>query len=415
MDHGSFQSQERLDSWKEIASYLKRDRRTAQRWERERGLPVHRIPGYKRSAVFAFVEELELWLSGHADKSWRQSASDFPQGPRQREWGPARDRSYPVNAEAHQEYLKGRYFWNKRGGGQIRRAIEHFRAAIRLDQDYALAYVGVAEAFLVLGYHTSMPTAEAYAEAKRAVLKALEIDPDLAEAHASLACIKAGHDWDLPGALQAFEHALALEPGYATTHQWYAEHLACVGRVDQAVAEARRALKLDPTSLAINASAGLVLGQARRHEESVAQLKGALEIDKNFGTAHWLLGDVYLEMGRFEAAIKEHGLAAVLRGEPGQAAEARSVALSGAFRKGGEDAYWSKRLELAAAAAEPSSYELAMLYAKLEKTEAAVEHLKATYQRRDYNLLYLGISPAFDTLHNHPAVKGLMKRIGLPN
>ena len=113
------------------------------------------------------------------------------------QWGrkPARDRSYPVNAEAYQEYLKGRYFWNKRTGADLRKAIEHFRAAIRLDADYALAYVGVAEAYLVLGAYTSMPTGETYAEAKQAVMKALQLDPDLAEAHASLAAIKAGDDW----------------------------------------------------------------------------------------------------------------------------------------------------------------------------------------------------------------------------
>jgi serine/threonine protein kinase/TolB-like protein len=333
------------------------------------------------------------------------------------QWGrrPARDRSYPVNAEAYQEYLKGRYFWNKRTGSDLRKAIEHFRAAIRLDADYALAYVGVAEAYLVLGVYTPMPTGEAYAEAKKAVLKALELDPELAEAHASLATIKAGDDWDLPGALEEFAEAVRLKPNYATAHQWYAEHLACAGREDQAVAEARRALELDPISLVINTSTGLVLSQARRHQEAVVQLKRTLEIDKNFALAHRLLGDVYLEEGKFEPAIEEHGLAAVLGGEAAQAAEARSAALSGAFRQGGEAAYWRKRLELASAAAEPSPYEQAMLHARLGETQAAVECLKAAYQRRDYNLLYLHINPAFHSLRSHPEVGDLRKRIGLPD
>jgi serine/threonine-protein kinase len=331
------------------------------------------------------------------------------------QWGrrATRDRSYPVNAEAYQEYLKGRYFWNKRTGSDIRKAIEHFRAAIRLDADYALAYVGVAEAYLILGYYTSMPTSEAYAEAKQAVLKALELDPELAEAHASMAAVKAGDGWDLEGALEEFAQAVRLKPNYATAHQWYAEHLVGPGREDQAIGEARRALELDPLSLVINTSVGLVLGQARRYEEAVAQFKRTLEIDKNFGLAHRLLGDVYLEEGKFEPAIEEHGLAAVLGGEPAETAEARSAALRNAFRQGGEAAYWRKRLELSSGAAEPSPYELAMLHARLGETEAAMECLQQAFERRDYNLFYLGTSPAFDPMRGYPVVADLMKRVGL--
>lgn len=332
------------------------------------------------------------------------------------QWGrkPKHDRSAPVSHQAYQEYLKGRYCWNKRTGDDIRKAIEHFRAAIRLDADYALAYVGVAEAYLVLGYYTPMPTSETYVQAKAAVLKALELDPDLAEAHASLAAIKAGDDWDLAGALEEFAHAVRLKPNYATAHQWYAEHLVCAAREDQAIAEARRALELDPISLIANASTGLVLAQARRYDEAAAQLQKTLEIDKNFAMAHRFLGDVQVAQGGFEAAIEEHALAAVLGGEPAAAAEVRSAALRAAFREGGEAGYWRKRLELAAGAAEPSSYELALLHARLGETEAAVECLQRAFERRDYNLLYLRTNPAFDGLRSHPAVAGLMKQVGLP-
>ncbi|MDP9264296.1 MAG: protein kinase [Acidobacteriota bacterium] len=331
------------------------------------------------------------------------------------QWGrkAARDRSYPVSAEAYQEYLKGRYFWNKRTGSDLRKAIEHFRAAIRLDADYALAHVGVAEAYLVLGYYTSMPTSEAYAEAKQAVLKALELDPNLAEAHAAMAAVKAGDGWDLEGALQEFAEAVRLKPNYATAHQWYAEHLACAGQKDQAVAEARRALELDPLSLVINTSTGLVLAQARRYEEAVVQLRKTLEIDKNFGLAHRLLGDVFLEQGRFEPAIEEHGLAAVLGGEPAEAVEARSAALRNAFRQGGAAAYWRQRLEVASAAPEPSQYELAMLHARLGETQSTADCLQQAFERRDYNLFYLGTSPAFDPMRGYPIVADLMKRVGL--
>ena len=331
-------------------------------------------------------------------------------------WGrrPLRDRSYPVNAEAYQEYLKGRYFWNKRTGGDILKAIGYFQDAIRLDPEYGLAYVGVAEAYLILGFYTSMPTSEAYAEAKKSVLKALELDPDLAEAHASLAAIKAGDDWDLAGALQGFAHAVRLKPNYATAHQWYAEHLVCAGREGQAIEEARRALELDPISLVINTSVGLVLTHARRFEEAVAQFQKTLEIDKNFAMAHRLLGVALQHRGEFEAAIEEHRLAGVLGGEPAEAAEARAAALRDAFCQGGEAGYWCKRLELAAGSPEPSPYQLAVFHARLGQTDTAVEYLRTAFEQRDYNLLYLRTNPAFDSLRRHPAVADLMKRLGLP-
>ncbi|MGH9492665.1 MAG: TPR end-of-group domain-containing protein, partial [Terriglobales bacterium] len=338
---------------------------------------------------------------------------------------PVRDRSYPGNAEAYQEYLKGRYFWNKRTGEDIRQAIEHFQAAIRLDPGYALAHVGVAEAYIVLGVYSSVPVRDAYAEAKAAALKALELDPDLAEAHASLAAIKAGHDWDLPGALQGFARALRLKANYATAHQWYAEHLVCVGREDQAIEEARLALELDPVSLVINTSLGLVLTMARRFDEALAQLQKTVEMDRNFAMAHRLLGDVYLEQNQFELAIEKHRLAAVLAGEAPAAAEARSSALLSAYQQGGPTSYWRKQLELVQRDLESTAssgdapllslYHLAGLHARLGETEAAVQSLEAACDRRDYSVLSLRTNPAFDSLRSHPAVAKLMRRLGLPD
>jgi serine/threonine-protein kinase len=341
------------------------------------------------------------------------------------QWGRrrARDRSYPVNAEAYQEYLKGRYFWNKRTGEDIRQAIEHFQAATRLDADYALAYVGIAEAYIVLGVYSKVSASDAYAQARAAVLKALELDPDLAEAHTALATIKAGYDWDLAGALQGFAHAIELKPNYATAHQWYAEHLVCMGREDQAIEEARRALELDPVSLVINTSVGLVLSGARRFDEAIAQLRKTIEMDRNFALAHRLLGDAYLERNRFEEAIEEHRLADLGLGETPAAAEARATGLLAAHREGGPAAYWRKRLELAQQdleSATPSGYaaffsltELAELHARRGETDAAVQALQAACERRDYSVLSLRAKPAFDSLRGLPQVAELMRRIGL--
>ena len=244
-------------------------------------------------------------------------------------------------------------------------------------------------------------------------------------AHASLAAIKAGYDWDLPGALQGFARALRLKPNYATAHQWYAEHLVCVGLEDQAIQEVRRALELDPVSPVINTSVGLVLTTARRFDEAIAQLRRTIEMDRNFAMAHRLWGDVYLERDQFELAIEEHRLAGVLAGGPPEAAAARSSALLSAYREGGPTAYWRKQLELAQRDLESAAssgyapwfsfYPLAGLHARLGETEAAVKALEAACDRRDYSVLYLRTNPAFDSLRSHPAVAKLMRRLGLPD
>lgn len=158
------------------------------------------------------------------------------------------------NAEAHQFYLKGRYYWNKRNEEGLKKAIDYFKQAVDADPKYALAYTGMADSYDLLGYHGygALPPMEAYPKAKVAAEKALQIDETLGEAHASLGEVKENYDWDSLGAEKEYQRAIELSPKYATAHQWYASHLAVTGKYPEAIAQIKQAQELDPLSLIIN-------------------------------------------------------------------------------------------------------------------------------------------------------------------
>ncbi len=173
------------------------------------------------------------------------------------------------NIEAYQLYLKGRYYWNKRTEEGFHKAIEYFSEAAEKDRNYALAHAGLADSYILLGEYNVLPAKEAYAKAREAAAKALELDDTLAEAHNALATVKGDYDWDWPGAEREFRRAIELNPGYATTHQWYGELLSELGRHEEAVAEIKRAQELDPLSLIINTVAGTILGRAGQLELAI--------------------------------------------------------------------------------------------------------------------------------------------------
>ncbi len=209
------------------------------------------------------------------------------------------------NIEAYQLYLKGRYYWNKRTEEGFRRAIVYFSEATEKDPNYALAHAGLADSYIVLGYFSLLPAKEAYAKAREAATRALELDETLGEAHNALATAKADYDWDWPGAEREFKRAIELNPGYATTHQWYGRMLSELGRHEEALAEIKRAQQLDPLSLIINAVSGRILLYAGREDLAIEQLRKTLEIDPNFAHAHQFLGYAYVRKGMFGEAIAE--------------------------------------------------------------------------------------------------------------
>jgi eukaryotic-like serine/threonine-protein kinase len=331
----------------------------------------------------------------------------------------------PIDPEAYQAYLQGRYYWNKRTEEDIRKAIGYFQQAINKDPNYALAYAGLADSYLILSiYSSSAPWRETYQQAKVAATKALEIDDTLAEAHATLASTRAGEDWDLQGALTELARAIQLNPNYATGHQWYAEYLICSGDTDKAIAEIRRAQELDPLSPVINSTYGRILFQARRYDEALAQAQKTLEMDANFYPGHQLLAEVYEQQGMFEAAITESQRAATLAGETAEEAARRASLLRTAYARNGAKAYWEQRLQLAMKdaslskdlpyeLADSSPYQLAVLNARVGRNEAAVTLLQKAFNESDFGLYYLKTAPALDELRSDPRVASLMMRIGV--
>jgi TolB-like protein/Tfp pilus assembly protein PilF len=195
------------------------------------------------------------------------------------------------SAEAYQLYLLGRYFWNKRTAADLKKAIGYFHEAIENDPNYATAYAGLADAYVLLSGYGDRPK-DTFPQAKVAAMKALELDSTLGQAHAALALALFASELNFAEASREFQRAIELNPNYATAHQWYGEAgLLPLGKFDEAIAELKRALELDPLSIIINADVGRVLGGARRYDEAIAQLRKTVEMDPNFYYARWGLGE----------------------------------------------------------------------------------------------------------------------------
>ncbi len=340
-------------------------------------------------------------------------------------WAPGELRAdeYPRNSAAYQSYLKGRFFWNKRTAGDLRTAIGHFEEAIRLEPKYVLAHAGIADCYIVLSYFGSDPgVKECYAQGRFAAEKALEINPESAEARVSLAVIKAGDEWDIDGALVEFARAIKANPNYATAHQWYGEHLVCVRKDHLAIAEMKRAVELDPVSTITWTSCSMVMLQAGEIQEALHTAKAAAEMDRNFYFPHRVLRDIYIEMGDFPRAIEEHGVATVLAGEPADASAERTRKLQAGLSSGGPAGYWRARLEMAEIGssvelpydlADASPYWKARLQARLGEKAKALAFLETALETRDYGVLYLRTEPAFRTIANDDQFVNVMRRAGL--
>jgi tetratricopeptide (TPR) repeat protein len=319
------------------------------------------------------------------------------------------------NSEAYQLYLKGRYYWNKRTEEGLHRAIEYFSEATERDRNYALAHAGLAESYILLGEFSLLPAKEAYAKAREAATKALELDDALAEAaHNALATVKADYDWDWPGAEREFRRAIELNPSYATAHQWYGELLAELGRHEEALAEIKRAQQLDPVSLIINGVSGRILMSAGRDDLAIEQLQKTLEIDPNFAHTHWFLGMAYLRKGAFAEAIAEFRRAITLSPNLTQ----YKGGLGNAYARVGKSAEARKLLsELKAESKRRyvSWCDFAAIYAGLGEKDQAFASLEKAYEQRDIRLFTSGtVSPMFDPLRSDPRFADLLRRIGLP-
>ena len=317
-----------------------------------------------------------------------------------------------VDPQAYEAYLKGRYFWNKRTADGLKTAKDYFDQAVARDSTYAQAYSGLADTYALLGdwQYGVMAPAEAFPRAKAAAIKALELDNSLGEAHISLAFSLEGFDWDLAGAEKEFQRGLALSPGYATAHHWYAWHLSLLRRDGEAITEMRQAENLDPLSLIINADLAELLLIAHHDDDSVQQSRKTIEMDRHFALAHNQLGQAYLQKRMDDEAITELKQAVEFSGGSPtcNANLARAYALSG--RR-------TEAVQLLTDLKKPSSpgysnaSEIAMVYAALGDRDEAMTWLERAYQER-FNPGVL-LRRGFDPLRSDPRFQGLTRRVGL--
>jgi TolB-like protein/Tfp pilus assembly protein PilF len=318
------------------------------------------------------------------------------------------------NTEAYQLYLKGRFFWNKRTGQNLNKAADYFNQAIRTDPNYALAYVGLADAYVLMPFYGAGTPQDCYPKAKAAAKKALELDDTLTEAHASLAYVLHVCDLDFDGSTREFQRAIELNPNYATAHHWYGiELLASLGRFNEAIREVKRGLELDPLSLPINGGLGRTYYFARRYDEAIEQLRKTSEMDPGFYYAHWNLGSALAAKGAIGAAIEEYQKARALDDDP------FVLGLLGhAYASSGNKIEAEKILnQLKELSKERyvSAYSFALVYLGLGNKEEALRLLEKSYQDRTGNdLVYFRVEPLLDPLRGEPRFEELVTKVFAP-
>ncbi len=315
------------------------------------------------------------------------------------------------NPEAHQLYLYGRYFWNKRTGTDLQKAIGYFKQAIEKDPQYALAYAGLADSYVILPGFGGASPGESLPLAKTAAQKALELDDTLAEAHSSLGLVLICYDFDLAGSMKEFERAIELNPNYATAHQWFGNQtLLLSGDFDRAIAEAKLAVELDPLSLIINAGLGIDYFVARRYDEAIEQLRKTLEIDPRFYYAHWILGEALEMKGQLPEALKEYKKAAELDNDPavlGFIAKAEA-------KMGQRDEALKILAQLQQLASQRyvSDYTFALVHMALGENENAIDWLERAYEHRaGPDITFIKLDPMLDPLRSHLRFESLAAQV----
>lgn len=318
-----------------------------------------------------------------------------------------------VDAEAYRLYLKGRHHWNKWTEDGFYKAIEYFEQAVEKDPGYALAYTGLADSYVLLGWNSYLPPKDAFPKAKKAAMGALRLDPDLGEAHTSDAAVLWLHDWRWPEAGSEFQRSLALNPSHPTASHWYAEYLMTMGRHAEAIERMKSSQELDPLSLIISVAIGWAFYMARKYEEAIEQFRRTVELDPNYPVTYWILGLVLRKMGRYEQAIVEGEKGVKLSG----GSPLMNAALAQTFATAGRREKAIQVLdELAELAKQKyvAPYFFAGIYVGLGEEARAMEYLEKSYEERSHWLMYLRMDPGMEILRSNQRFQDLLRRIGLP-
>ena len=467
----------RLDSWKEIADYLGKGERTVKRWESERGLPIHHVPGSGHGSVYAFVAELDEWLLSHKPRDSSTGAGSAPceigthftpQSSTKKShidarfngaisrvrklapWsalivvifaaggyfvvrhgsgenrtslyslhaGAKANASSNLNSEkqiAHDLYLRGRFEWNKRTPDSLNRALDYFTQAIVHDADSAESYVGLADTYDLLREYTMMPENEAYMRAIAAAKKAIQLDGSLAEAHRTLAFDEVWGNWDFATAQKEFQRAIELDPRDPITHLWFANAFAGPGWYEMSIREINRAQELDPTSHAILADKGLMLFDAGQEKQGLELVKQVEQTDPEFLSPHRYLAKIYMSQRDYPNFLMESEQAALLSHD--EVLKDIIAAAKAGFHRDGErgllNDLYLSQKKYYMEQRFPGTL-FAATCARLGRKDEALDVLQQEYNRHSPTFLMIRQHPDLLALSNEPAYQKLLKKIQAP-
>jgi tetratricopeptide (TPR) repeat protein len=455
---GSSAENRRIDSWKEIAAFFGRDERTVKRWEKERGLPVHRLPG-ERGGVFAWSAELTLWLNSANGRGREPLSAPDPAPVPEPAPNPApvaaapapsparphwiwhsiltaavvvlslyafhsfrvawRQRSNPSAAthhvpdhEAQEFYLRGRYYWSRRTEGSLSQALDAFTQAVVHDSDYPQAYAGLAECYDLMPEFTSMPRSEAFPRAIAAAHKAISLDDSLAEAHRALGFALFYWEWRVPAALTEYQRALALDPRDEEAHHWYATSLLTLGQFQQARDEIDKAQQLDPASRSILCDQALIRFWAGDRDASIQKLREIEQAEPDFLSAPRYLARIAFDEKDYRTFIDQTNRLATLSKD--EQLTATAAAAQSGLSKGGEHGMLdAMRLvqQHYFDSGQSSGFDLARTCALLGRKADAVTYLKAAIAAHDYMVLGLATDHAFAQLRGDPAFDEVQRQV----
>ncbi len=322
-------------------------------------------------------------------------------------------RRHTEDAEAYRLYLQGRHHWNRWSEEGFYKAIGYFQQAVEKDHSYALAYTGLAESYVLLGWNSYVPPKDAFPKGKAAAMTALQLDPDLGEAHTPLAAALWLHDWRWQEAQTEFKRSLELNPTYPTANHWHAEYVMTMGRHLEAIAKMKNSQELDPLSLIINVAIGWASYMARRFDEAIEQLLRTVELDPNYPVTYWILGLLYRKTGRYELAITV--------GEKGVNLSGGSPLMRAALAHTyGESGRAKEALQVLDDLTELAKHRyvaphfLAGIHIGLGENARAIECLEKSYEEHSHWLIYLHLDPSMDALRSDPGFQDLLRRVGLP-
>lgn len=317
-------------------------------------------------------------------------------------------REQTTSPEAFDDYLRGRYAWNRRSMEDFPKAVGYFNDAIKKDPRFVLAYAGLADTYTLMSLYEMGSTTQLLSQAKASALKAVALDENSPAAHTSLAAVRVLLDWDWVGAESEFHRALDLNPNDSPTRHWYGILVLCaLGRRDEAIAELRRALELDPFSLVINTDLGYAYHLSRRNDEALAQYQRVVAMDSTFLPVHYDLYKFYAATQQYEAATQEWVIDERLAGRPQMAQEAQVDYAAGGFRQVMEEGAAEEARNL------KSYCGVAEMYAFIQEREAALTNLERCYAVRDPGLIYLKVDPVWDGLRSEHRFEAIEQRIGL--